>query len=187
MNRGKWRDVFEPQLLPASDVELPRSEEFITYGKEVFERRCIGCHGVKGDGNGVAATFFAVRPRNFTTGTFKFRSTPSGSLPTDGDLLRTITDGVRGTADADLAQLPDKDRLAVIEYIKYELAVDRTDPKQPYAFFTEEEPGAFDPHRRAADADPRAAGEGQELWTEVKCAQCHGEDGQRRRRRRRSV
>ena len=78
------------------------------------------------------------RPRNFTLGVFKFRLTPSGSLPDDGDLLRTITRGVRGTAMPSWHELPQKDSLAVIQYIKYELAADRSDPKKPYLYFVEE-------------------------------------------------
>ena len=77
---------------------LPRSSEWIAHGKEVYERRCLGCHGANGDGNGPAATFlYNQRPRNFTAAVFKFRLTKE-PLPTDGDLLRTITRGVRGTA-----------------------------------------------------------------------------------------
>ena len=177
MNRGKWRDKFEPQLLPASNIELPRSEEFITYGKEVFTRRCIGCHGPNGDGNGVAATFFEVRPRNFTSGTFKFRSTPSGSLPTDGDLLRTITDGVRGTPMPSWHELDEKDRIAVLEYVKYDLAVDRHDSKQPYAFFEEEQPEASLEIGAPPKPTPELLAKGAELWQEVQCAQCHGDGG----------
>ena len=98
MNRGKWRDLFEPQEIEVTDVTLPRSAEWIDYGKEVYERRCIGCHGEKGDGNGPAATFlYNQRPRNFSLGVFKFRLSQK-PVPTDGDLLRTITRGVRGTA-----------------------------------------------------------------------------------------
>ena len=48
MNRGKWRDLFEPQEIEVTDVTFPRSAEWIAYGKEVYERRCIGCHGEKG-------------------------------------------------------------------------------------------------------------------------------------------
>ena len=128
---------------------MPRSEEWIAYGKEVYERRCQGCHGEKGDGNGPAAAFMQRdRPRNFTLGVFKFRLTPSGSLPDDGDLLRTITRGVRGTAMPTWHELPEKDRLAVIQYIKYELAVDRSDPAKPYFYFVEEPTQAADLHRR---------------------------------------
>ena len=142
MNRGKWRDLFEPQQIEVMDATMPRSTEWIAHGKEVYERRCLGCHGVTGDGNGPAATFMTKqRPRNFTAAVFKFRLTKE-PLPTDGDLLRTITRGVRGTAMPAWYDLPLNDRLAVIQYIKYELAVDRSDPAAPYAFFTEEPPGA---------------------------------------------
>ena len=133
-NRGKWRDRFEPQQIEASMVSIPRSEEWIEFGQEVYQRRCEGCHGDKGDGNGPAATFmYEFRPRNFTAGVFKFSLTPSGSLPQDGDLWRTITRGVRGSAMPSWHMLPDKDRIAVIQYIKYELAVDRSEPDEPYA------------------------------------------------------
>ena len=75
-NRGKWRDVFEPQQLEVVDATLPRSEEWIAYGKEVYGRRCVGCHGVSGDGNGPAATFlYRQRPRSFRAAVFKFRLT----------------------------------------------------------------------------------------------------------------
>src|SRR3546814_1552981 len=82
------------------------------------------------------------RPRDFTLGLFKFRLTSSSSMPTDGDLLRTITRGVRGTAMPSWHMLEEKDRLAVIQYIKYELAVDRSDPSSPYLYFVEEPPQA---------------------------------------------
>ena len=72
---------------------------------------------------------YKQRPRIFSQGVFKFRLTES-SLPTDGDLLRTITRGVRGTAMPPWYDLPLNDRLAVIQYIKYVLAVDRSSPRQ---------------------------------------------------------
>jgi cytochrome c oxidase cbb3-type subunit I/II len=141
MNRGKWRDVFEPQQLQVTEATLPRSADWIAYGKVVYQRRCLGCHGVSGDGNGPAATFmYKQRPRNFQAAVFKFRLTKE-SIPTDGDLLRTITSGVRGTAMPAWYELPLADRLAVIQYIKYELALDRSDPTKPYAYFKEEPPG----------------------------------------------
>jgi cytochrome c oxidase cbb3-type subunit I/II len=177
-NRGKWRDRFEPQLMEASQVTVPRSEEWIGYGKEVYERRCQGCHGVKGDGNGPAAAFMSKdRPRNFTLGVFKFRLTPSGSLPDDGDLLRTITRGVRGTAMPPWHELQQKDQLAVIQYIKYELAADRSDPKKPYLYFVEEPAKAPlfipEPPKPSADLVRR----GSEVWNQAKCWECHGRSG----------
>ena len=177
MNRGKWRDMFEPQELEVTEATLPRSNEWIAYGKEVYERRCIGCHGAKGDGNGPAATFlFNQRPRNFTLGVFKFRLTQK-PVPTDGDLLRTITRGVRGTAMPAWYELPLTDRLAVIQYIKYELAVDRSDPAKPYAYFTEEPPGAPLYIGRPPAPSEEIVAHGKDVWQSAKCWECHGNTG----------
>jgi cytochrome c oxidase cbb3-type subunit 2 len=177
-NRGKWRDRFEPQLMEASQVSTPRSEEWIGYGKEVYERRCVGCHGVKGDGNGPAAAFMQQdRPRNFTLGVFKFRLTPSGSMPDDGDLFRTITRGVRGTAMPSWHELPEKDRLAAIQYIKYELAADRSKAGKPYLYFVEEPAQApifiGQPPKPSADL----VRHGADVWQQSKCWECHGKEG----------
>ncbi len=177
MNRGKWRDLFEPQGIEVTDVTLPRSAEWIGYGKEVYERRCIGCHGEKGDGNGPAATFlFNQRPRNFNAGVFKFRLTQK-PVPTDGDLLRTITLGVRGTAMPAWYELPLNDRLAVIQYIKYQLAVDRSDPSKPYAYFIEEPPGQ--PLYIGSPPAPSVeiVTHGKDVWQSAKCWECHGQTG----------
>jgi cytochrome c oxidase cbb3-type subunit I/II len=156
---------------------LPRSSEWIAYGKEVYERRCIGCHGAKGDGNGPASTFlFQQRPRNFTLGVFKFRLTQK-PVPTDGDLLRTITRGVRGTAMPAWYELPLTDRLAVIQYIKYELAVDRSDPAKPYAYFAEEPPAAPLYIGPPPTPSPDLIAHGKEVWQTAKCWECHGNLG----------
>jgi cytochrome c oxidase cbb3-type subunit I/II len=177
MNRGKWRDLFEPQEIEVTEATFPRSAQWIAYGKEVYERRCLGCHGAKGDGNGPAATFlYRQRPRNFTLAVFKFRLTKE-PVPTDGDLLRTITRGVRGTAMPAWYELSLTDRLAVIQYIKYELAVDRTDPAKPYAFFREEPPGAPLYIGRPPAPSQAIVAHGEEVWQSAKCWECHGKTG----------
>jgi cytochrome c oxidase cbb3-type subunit I/II len=177
MNRGKWRDLFEPQQIEIMDVTLPRSAEWIGYGKEVYDRRCVGCHGEKGDGNGPAATFFNTqRPRNFAAGVFKFHLNKE-AVPSDGDLLRTITRGVRGTAMPAWYELPLNDRLAVIQYIKYELAVDRSDPKKTYAFFTEEPPSAPLYIGRPPAPGQELIERGKNVWQVAKCWECHGNGG----------
>jgi cytochrome c oxidase cbb3-type subunit 2 len=91
----------------------------LALGEHVYERRCIGCHGVKGDGNGPAAIFFKTRPCDFTSGIFKFRSTPGyDSLPTDNDLFKTVTHGLWGTPMPPWYTISATERLAVIQYIK---------------------------------------------------------------------
>jgi cytochrome c oxidase cbb3-type subunit 2 len=117
------------------------------------------------------------RPRNFSFGVFKFRLTPSGSMPDDGDLLRTITRGVRGTAMPSWHELHEKDRLAVIQYIKYRLALDRSDPTNPYFYFVEEPPKApiFIGEPPAPSAELVQLG--QAAWQRAKCWECHGQGG----------
>jgi len=177
MNRGKWRDLFEPQQLEVTEATFPRSSEWIAHGQEVYERRCLGCHGVNGDGNGPAATFLhKQRPRSFAAAVFKFRLTKE-PLPTDGDLLRTITRGIRGTAMPAWYELPLTDRLAVIQYIKYQLAVDRSDPVKPYVFFTEEPPGPPMLISSPPPASQQILGRGKEVWQSAKCWECHGQGG----------
>jgi len=177
MNRGKWRDLFEPQQIEVSDLTMPRSSAWIAHGKQVYERRCMGCHGVKGDGNGPAATFMTKqRPRDFTAAVFKFRVTKE-PLPTDGDLLRTITRGVRGTAMPAWYNLPLNDRLAVIQYIKYELAVDRSDPSKPYAYFVEEPPGPPLYIGKPPAPSQQMLDRGKQVWETAKCWECHGKTG----------
>jgi cytochrome c oxidase cbb3-type subunit 1 len=119
---GDWREGFAPTRL-SSGVALNPSpearEELVTLGKSVYERRCIGCHGVKGDGNGPSAVFLDPRPRDFTRGIFKFRSTTGkDSLPTDADLFITITHGLWGTAMPTWQEISERERAAVIQYIK---------------------------------------------------------------------
>jgi cytochrome c oxidase cbb3-type subunit 2 len=165
MSRGAWRDVFEPQVVTTDIMRIPSTEEWVARGKEVYAQRCIGCHGVKGDGEGPAATFFDHRPRNFITGTFKFRTTPTGSLPTDGDLFRTVTRGIRGTAMPSWHELPINDRLAAIAYIK---------TFSPY--FAEEKPDPVlikDPPA----SSPALVARGKEIFQQAKCWECHGNTG----------
>ena len=165
-NRGAWRDVFEPQAMSASVMSLPNTADQAARGKAVYERRCIGCHGVKGDGNGPMATFLDPRPRNFTLASFKFRTTPSGSLPTDGDLYRTLTRGVRWTAMPTWHELPEKDRIAVIAYVK--TFSPRWKEEKPEPAIVIDEPPA--PTRELLSR-------GKQLYQQAKCFQCHGDDG----------
>ncbi|NCG26309.1 MAG: c-type cytochrome [Verrucomicrobiales bacterium] len=177
-NRGKWRDRFEPQLVEASMVSIPKSEEWIEYGKNVYARRCEGCHGLTGNGNGPAATFmYKFKPRNFNAGVFKFRLTPSGSLPQDGDLYRTVTRGIRGSSMPSWHMLPDKVRIAVIQYIKYELTVDRSDPEEPYHYFVEEPAEAPMYIGMAPEPSEDIVKHGKEVWQQAKCWECHGNSG----------
>ena len=166
--RGKWRDAFAPQRAFADgNFAFDTGPQEAAFGRVVYERRCAGCHGAQGDGWGGAATFFDVQPRDFRLGVFKFRSTPSGSLPTDGDLLRTLTNGVRGTAMPTWHELPFKERIAVIRYLK--TFSDRWQQEAP--------PASIGIAAVPPPASAELLARGKEVWVEAKCAQCHGDAG----------
>ncbi len=101
---------FPPALVNADDP--------ISVGEDVYRRYCIGCHGENGDGNGKASKLLVIKPRNFTTGVFKFKSTPQGALPMDEDLMRSIKQGLPGSSMPAYILVSEIERKAVIEYIK---------------------------------------------------------------------
>jgi cytochrome c oxidase cbb3-type subunit 2 len=164
-DRGAWREVFEPDLnVPA--VDASGRPDLAERGRAVYRARCIGCHGPKGDGNGPAATFLSPRPRDFTLAVFKFRTTPSGSLPADGDLFRTVTRGVRWTAMPTWHELPAEERLAVVTYVKTLSSRWKEETPEPPAAIGE-----------PPKATPALVTRGKTLYQSAKCFQCHGDEG----------
>ena len=67
-------------------------------GKALYLKYCAQCHGEKGDGEGYATPHLRPRPRDFTTGKFKVRTTPNGALPTHQDLVNIIRRGMPYTS-----------------------------------------------------------------------------------------
>ena len=95
------------------------SAQDTTAGKLVYVKWCAGCHGETGAGDGPAASAMLPRPRNFTGAVYKIRSTASGQLPTDADLMRAIDEGLPGSAmPAWKGSLSDTDIAAVITFTK---------------------------------------------------------------------
>ncbi len=154
------------------------TEEFVEKGRGIYFQRCSFCHGLLGDGEGPAAEFLDPRPRDFTLGTFKFRTTQSGELPTNEDLFRTVSRGLPGTAmqafDSDLIKngLDEEERWAVISYIKT-FAQEFDDPE-------------LDPVATgkviSLPANPAAYNEetiarGAKVFERAKCWSCHGKLG----------
>jgi len=140
----------------------------VAEGREVYVRYCSGCHGLAGDGKGAAAPMLLVKPRDFTKGAFKFRSTPAGTLPTDDDLMRTITRGLARTSMPEWSLLPERERRALVAYVK--------------TFVPDwSERGAgrvvVVPTPPAAVGTPESIARGKEIYGLLECASCHGETG----------
>lgn len=138
----------------------------MTTGRQVYEANCAVCHGVRGDGQGMAAHMFTTQPRDFRAGVFKFRSTPAGSLPRDADLLRVVRRGVRRTAMVPQTHLSDAEQQAVIAYLK--TLAPRWQQEEP-------EPPIRIPER--PPRSPTLVALGRQIYDEIGCAQCHGPTG----------
>src|SRR6266849_9254478 len=91
----------------------------ISLGARVFARRCAVCHGPDGRGNGPAAPSLIPRPRDFTLGLFKFKSTARNAPPTDDDLQRVVTKGLAASAMPPFGDLLTENEIrAVIGQVK---------------------------------------------------------------------
>ncbi|TKB54429.1 MAG: c-type cytochrome [Nitrospira sp.] len=159
-------------LSAASFAQAVKSEETQATrekGEQIYDRACFLCHGADGKGDGPAGWFIgryeAPRPRDFTGGGFKFRSTPSGELPTDQDLFRMVTQGIPGSMPAYVG-LSEEERWQVIAYIK---TFNQSFKKErPMALSLPNPPGP-----------PSDAGieNGRKTYIKYGCQNCHGDNG----------
>jgi mono/diheme cytochrome c family protein len=150
----------------ADDKPVPIDQKLASKGEAVYTRWCVSCHGELGDGRGYSAQWLEPRPRDFVSGIFKCRSTPSGTLPTDDDLLRTLNVGLYHTNMPAWAVLGERQLRAVIEYVK------TFSPK-----WKEEGPGVpiVIPPEPANDEASRKRG--RIIWKNNQCEKCHGPEG----------
>lgn len=135
-------------------------------GKKIYAASCGACHGFRGDGRSPAAHALHPKPRNFTEGVFKFRSTSSGTLPTEEDLFRSINEGVPQTsmpAWKDL--LTEEEVWDVVAYLK--TFSGRFQREVPRPLVVPPEPPMTD----------ETTASGGELYQKAGCFQCHGVSG----------
>src|SRR4030088_1377988 len=87
-------------------------------GRQLYFRFCWGCHGFRGDGNGENAPYLNILPRNFVAATYKCRSTPTGTLPTDEDLYNSLDRGLNNSNMPSWIPLTDQQRADMVAFIK---------------------------------------------------------------------
>ncbi|MGH9870479.1 MAG: c-type cytochrome [Candidatus Polarisedimenticolia bacterium] len=136
-------------------------------GRVMYEKYCTQCHGEKGDGQGVATPRLKPKPRDFTRGVYKIRSTASGSLPTTSDLVRVIRNGLPYTSMPAWPQLSESELTELAYYIKT-FSSSFADPAAAPQPMELPEPPAF---------SQESAERGKKLYGEIGCLQCHGELG----------
>lgn len=137
-------------------------------GRAIYDKVCAQCHGLQGDAVAPATAHLRPQPRNFTSGTFKFRSSNSGELPSDEDLRRSIRDGMPTTSmPAWGGVLSEQEITNVAYYIKT---------------FADDFAGPFGiPEMANLPSAPsfsaEAAERGRAIFEENQCIDCHGNLG----------
>jgi cytochrome c oxidase cbb3-type subunit 2 len=107
-----WRVVPNP---------YPATEEALLRGKKIYQKFCIGCHGLIGDGQGPAARYLHPPPLNFTT---LRRHLVEGKY-IGGILYHQIMNGITGTAmpyfkiHLDSATIWDVSNYVAVSFIGY--------------------------------------------------------------------
>lgn len=97
--------VSTPASPPLSDLD----------GIRLYAQHCASCHGVRGDGKGVAAVYPPARHFGFER--FKFAHTVNG-IPTDQDLTSIIKNGIPGSAMPGFPQLSESETKAIIGHVR---------------------------------------------------------------------
>ena len=151
---------------PAQESHIGKWDGHADAGKQLYFRYCWGCHGFRGDGNGENGPYLNILPRNFVAATFKCRSTPTGTLPTDEDLFDAITRGFYTTYMPSWVTLTNQQRADLVAFIK------TVSPR-----WKNEKAGApiKVPAEPALTVD--SVKHGKELFTKLECWKCHGQEG----------
>jgi mono/diheme cytochrome c family protein len=136
-------------------------------GKNLYMKYCAQCHGDKGDGEGYATPHVRPRPRDFTKGKFKVRTTPTGALPTHQDLFNIIRRGMPYTSMPAWPNLSDQQVADLAYFIK--------------TFSADFANAEMAPKPIDLPSAPRSTNEsvelGKKLYAETGCIRCHGNLG----------
>jgi cytochrome c oxidase cbb3-type subunit 2 len=136
-------------------------------GKSNYRRYCAGCHGDYGDSNGENSVWLDPKPRDFTIATFKCRSTPTGTLPTDEDLYDTIGRGITNSNMPIWNALGPQMRADLVAYIKI------FSPR-----WDKEKAGTPIPIPAEPPVTIDSIAHGKALFTKLECWKCHGPHGE---------
>jgi cytochrome c oxidase cbb3-type subunit 2 len=162
-----------PGGMPQPVPQTPPTHDFTSHvgkvtghadsGKQDYRRWCIGCHGVYGDGNGENAPWIEPKPRDFTAATFKCRSTPTGTLPTDEDLYEAVTRGFNTTNMPQWRPLTPQTRADLVAYVK------TFSPR-----WKTEKPGTAISISPETPITMESIARGKALFVKLECWKCHG-------------
>jgi mono/diheme cytochrome c family protein len=159
-----WAATTASVRVTAQDVGTEAQRES---GKRLYLKYCSQCHGEKGDAEGYATPHLYPRPRNFTTGKFKVRTTPNGALPTHQDIVNVIRRGMPYTSMPAWPTLSDQEVSDIAHFIT--------------SFSADFSNKETVPQPLTLPSAPATTSEsielGKKLYAETGCLKCHGNLG----------
>ncbi|MDH4227262.1 MAG: c-type cytochrome [Deltaproteobacteria bacterium] len=133
--------------------------------KAIYVKHCSVCHGAEGKGDGAGAKFMMPKPRDFTSGIYKYKTTPYDEpFASDADIILSIKRGLPGTSmPAWEDVLSDSEVSLIAEYLK---KFGKIEPvkKTSLDYGEKVSPGNESIER------------GKELFKD-RCVECHGKEG----------
>lgn len=113
--RREERPVFVQEEAAPSGGDLLQfkaaTPELLATGKQTFAMQCSVCHGSEGKGDGPGAVALNPKPRDFTSGYWRFGG---GAFR----VFKTISEGSPGTAMAAFSNLSVKERMALSHFVR---------------------------------------------------------------------
>jgi mono/diheme cytochrome c family protein len=141
--------------------------EAVERGRAVYDKWCWWCHGKRGAGDGPAAAYLMPKPRDFTLGIYKFKTTEGDTPPSDEDVMRVVSAGLPATAMPGWKDLlSEQQRRDVVALLKTFSDI-----------FQHEKPGPTISYAGAMRATPEVIAAGREVFRKAKCHECHGDAG----------
>ena len=133
-------------------------------GKALYLTYCSQCHGEQGNGEGYASPHLAPRPRDFTMGKFKLRTTPNGALPTHQDIVNVLRRGMPYSSMPAWPALSDRET-SDLAYFITTFSPDFSNPEnvpQPVSL------------QSPPTATTQSVELGKKLFADNGCIKCHG-------------
>ena len=159
-------------FLGAPLADAQPTEADLEAGEQVYLQRCAHCHGVDGDGIGPSTDVVYPKPRDFTSGVYKFRThheTEEGNwLASDADIARSIREGLHGSSMPGWETVLSSQQVdQLVHYIKTFSEV-----------FEEDVPGPALDYGTEVPSSPESIARGKEIFeTLFECYTCHGMAG----------
>lgn len=181
----------KPTPLETVPTETAAQDENASPSHSLFLLHCGACHGPEGDGNGSAARHLFPPPRDLRREPSRLVSTKNG-VPTVDDTIAVLRRGIPGTSMASYDELDDDQLLLLTEEAHrlrreglrekfvhlLELEGEEADEREVEATVNRlASPSELFVVPAIGPSKPSSVARGKEIYQELGCATCHGEDG----------